>query len=402
MPAPDLYQPTMADVLSPELKKATRDYFWMEQLRLAGCTHEKFGDKGSIPSVPMERRSVFRTTKEMGTYNHHACIVKWRGRFWYGWSNGIEHELRPGQRCTIASSDDAYTWSEPRVFVEGSVEKGIVRCVGGLYPWGDTLFALVRRLTNYALATDPGMVALDLKEVACTYDLYETSDGESWKLTNAEHIDVNNMIEKPRLTNEGRLLAPASDQDLRPVAVLWPGDDPREAPRIIPIPLRSHPDDYHQGHDYGQFPYGEASFYTDDDNRIWFWHRDESGSGYLHVTTSEDGGETWSELYRTNFPDSVSRVFAGRLPDGRYYLVGNATRVVFDRNFFAITLSDDGAKFNRMYRLVAEPTRQRFTGHLKCHGYQYPSCLVDGDRLLVAYSINKEDMEIGIVDIGTL
>jgi hypothetical protein len=54
-----------------------------------------------------------------------------------------------------------------------------------------------------------------------------------------------------------------------------------------------------------------------------------------------------------------------------------------DRNFFALSLSADGAKFNKMVQLVGEPTRQRFQGHLKCHGYQYPSCLVDGDRLLI-------------------
>ena len=47
---------------------------------------------------------------------------------------------------------------------------------------------------------------------------------------------------------------------------------------------------------------------------------------------------------------------------------------------------------------MVEPTRQRFQGHLKCHGYQYPSCLVDGDRLLIAHSVNKEDIAVGIVD----
>jgi len=68
----------------------------------------------------------------------------------------------------------------------------------------------------------------------------------------------------------------------------------------------------------------------------------------------------------------------------------------FTRHQFVMT--DDGAKFSKMYQLVAEPTRQRFQGHLKCHGYQYPSCLVDGDRLLIAHSVNKEDIAVGIVD----
>jgi len=51
-----------------------------------------------------------------------------------------------------------------------------------------------------------------------------------------------------------------------------------------------------------------------------------------------------------------------------------------------------------MVRLIKEPTRQRFLGHLKRDGYQFPSCLVDGDRLLIGYCVNKEDIECGIVD----
>ena len=47
---------------------------------------------------------------------------------------------------------------------------------------------------------------------------------------------------------------------------------------------------------------------------------------------------------------------------------------------------------------LTEPTAQRAAGLLKVHGYQYPCCLVEPDRLLVGFSINKEDIECGIVD----
>jgi hypothetical protein len=118
----------------------------------------------------------------------------------------------------------------------------------------------------------------------------------------------------------------------------------------------------------------------------------------LGVAHSEDGGRTWTEVMRSNFPDAMSRIHAGRLADGRIYLVGNSTRCFMNRNFFALSLSDDGAKFNKMVRLIEEPARQRFQGHLKVHGYQYPNCLVEDDRLLVVYSVNKEDIEIGFID----
>ena len=39
------------------------------------------------------------------------------------------------------------------------------------------------------------------------------------------------------------------------------------------------------------------------------------------------------------------------------------------------------------------PTSRRAFGVLKCDGYQYPFGLVEEERLLVGYSVNKEDME---------
>ena len=73
-----------------------------------------------------------------------------------------------------------------------------------------------------------------------------------------------------------------------------------------------------------------------------------------------------------------------------------------NRNVFTIALSDDGSKFSKMYRLIDEPTRQRYKGHLKVDGYQAPSCVVEGERLLVAFSVNKEDIEIGMIDTTKL
>ena len=67
-----------------------------------------------------------------------------------------------------------------------------------------------------------------------------------------------------------------------------------------------------------------------------------------------------------------------------------------------IAITDDGAKFNKIYTLLDDPTAQRVRGTLKIHSYQYPCGLADGDRLLVDYSINREDIECGIVDIADL
>ena len=400
---PDMYERKMIDVLTPGLKRMVRDYFLMHQFKMTGCTREDgFAGQGVIPACKMERYSVFKTSTELGTYNHHQNIVKWNGEYWCGWDNCMVNEEWPGQRTFIAHSKDGTNWSDRILVADGDEEKGMLRNLGGLYVKDDTLYAFIQEKWDLAHATAPGMSIHDNTKVSYRNDIWATNDGTNWEMVKKAYVDTQWMFENPRLTNEGRLMGPTTDSQGRPGVLLWPGDDPLEEPEMIMQPWAGDTEDYFKGYDWGVFCYGEATWYTDDDNRIWMYWRDESGSEYLGLTLSEDGGETWTEIMRSNFPDSMSRTFAGSLPDGRFYQVGNSTRVLMDRNFFAISLSDDGAKFNKMYQLITEPVKQRFQGHLKCHGYQYPSCLIDGDKLLIVYSVNKEDIECGIVNWRTL
>jgi len=399
MPLPDIYHRATIDVLSPELKGLIKQYYTLEQFKMTGCTREDgFAGQGVIPDCPMERHPVFTTSTELGTYNHHSALTKWRGKYWYGWMNCMLNECWPGQRVFVAHSDDARTWSDRILLADGDEKEGIVQVLCALFGHGEKLYAIIQTSWDLVHASAPTMSAHDDSKISYRNDLWVSRDGVAWEMLIETYIDGYRTTENPRLTAQGRLLGPVTTHAHTPGAILWPGDDPEERPEIVEFPYAGNMESYGEGHDEGLFLYGEASWYTDDDGRIWMYWRDESGPACLGVTISEDHGKSWSEVMRSNFPDSMSRIYAGKLSDGRFYLVGNSTRQYMDRNFLALSLSDDGAKFDKMLRLVAEPTRQRFPGHLKCHGYQYPSCTQDGDRLLIAYSINKEDMEIGIVD----
>ena len=63
---------------------------------------------------------------------------------------------------------------------------------------------------------------------------------------------------------------------------------------------------------------------------------------------------------------------------------------------------NDGVMFNRMFSLLEEPTKQRAFGLLKANGYQYPVAIEVDGRLLIAYSVNKEDIECGLVPLKVL
>jgi len=64
-----------------------------------------------------------------------------------------------------------------------------------------------------------------------------------------------------------------------------------------------------------------------------------------------------------------------------------------------LLLSDDGIQFNDVLMINDSPTEMRRKGLLKINGHQYPCCLVDGDRLFVAYDANKEDLMCEVIDI---
>ena len=80
MSGPDLFEMTMVDCLTPDLKRLTREHFWMASFREYGCTMAGFEDKGIIPDLPMERHPVFRTSEALGTlkndgYQYPSCLV---------------------------------------------------------------------------------------------------------------------------------------------------------------------------------------------------------------------------------------------------------------------------------------------------------------------------------------
>jgi len=397
MAKPDLWDLPMIDVLNKELKGLLDQHYVLAALAQSGCTREdNFAGQGIIPQYDMPRNSVFKSSPELGTYNHHQCVVKWKDEYWCGWDNGIIDEDAPGQRTFVSRSRDGREWSERILVADGDSEGGMFRVLGGLYPRGEKMYALIQEMWNAVKAEQAGMSIMDAGKTPFRNDLWVTENGTDWKVAQQGFLDAFITFEKPRVTRDGRLMVPTTlCPSWGPGVALWPSDNPEETPEVIAVP--------HSGtHGEGAFPYGQASWYTDDDGRIWMWWRDESATGYLWVSLSEDGGQTWGQIRRSNFPNSMVRIFAGRLSDGRFYLAGNPTRMLLDRNFFALALSDDGAKFNKIFQLISAPTHQSFGGQLKCHGFQYPSCLVDGDKMLMTYSVNKEDIEVGIIDTTAL
>ena len=342
---------------------------------------------GEFPSVPFERSTIYKGNAETWAYSHHQAITKFGDRFVVSWSNGFLHEDYVGQEVHCACSADGIEWSPPRIIVNTPVESKLVRNNAGLYAANGSLYSYVCVAKDYGRdVSPPGMSSLKKQHIHL--DVYVTSDMENW--THHENICPNvYLFEAPRMTLGGKLMCCGFDlADRHGMILIWDDpSDPAAPPRVVDIPESSD----------GVFP-EQGTWYQTDDGRIWMYQRDQTMSGRLGLTWSDDEGNTWSDLLRTDFPNTYSRAFAGRLGDGRFYIAGNNYDRFLDRDHLLIALSDDGYVFDRQYVLIEGDTTRRINGRHKENGYHYPNCYADGDRLFVVYSVNKEDIEVGILD----
>ena len=390
---------THARVLTPELRGKVRAmrmrYAMWESHGL--LTAQDQGPSSVVPPIPrlnVRRSRLYTGTRETGSYNHHAQIAKFRGRYYFAWANGMRDELCAGQRILLSSSSDAIHWSPARCIVPGDVEKEIAQSCAGLYAGERELVLYCRTESAFRDPDSVGMRRVDPQH--SRIDTYVSTDGERWELAEQGIILGSSssramLFEAPRLTQKGTLMAGGFVDG--PVAYHWDPSAPAAKPEVVRMPLPSANAVFH---------HGESSWYQTDAGLIVVFWRDEGASLHLYVSYSADGGDTWTAPMISDFPDSMSRIYAGRLADGRFFLVGNSYPKLLDRTHLMISISTDGLKFDRMYTLLDDPTAQRLAGFLKNDGYQYPCVLVDGPKLLIAYSINKEDMECGVVSASDL
>ena len=387
----------VVNIVAPKLAKEMQDCFFRIGAIQSGYPvltdwHPVIPEGwGEFPRAPFQRAVIYRGNPETWAYSHHQAITKFGDKYVASWSNGFLHEDYIGQEVHYAWSEDAVHWSEPKVLVHTPVESKLVRNNAGIYADDERVYCYVCVAKNFGRdVSPPGMSVL--KEQHIRLDAYDSADLENW--THHEGIcDDVYLFEGPRRTQGGRLLCSGMHLiEKDGMVLIW--DDPSQPaarPRVVRV--KAQP---------GRVMPEQGTWYQTDDGHIWMFQRDNTISCRLGLSWSDDEGDTWSELLRTDFPNTYSRAFAGRLSDGRYFIAGNNYANFLDRRHLHLALSDDGLLFDRQYTLVEGNTTRRVKGRHKEDGYHYPNCYVDGDRLLVIYSVNKEDIEVGIVDMSAV
>jgi hypothetical protein len=330
--------------------------------------------------VPGEQVLLYHAEKGDHQFCHHPSLVRFKGRFYCSWSNGVVGEDELGQRILISSSTDGLKWSTPRPLAIDPAGRGACVAAGFL--------ATESRLTAFYTVTGGSNFHADTAVWAKT-----STDAKEW--SQPQRVQSGFFIEGPKRLAGGRLLLSGEQVG-----------NTRRTKRMRLL-YSDQPDGLDGWKEAQVEPGNLTTFGYTEPNPV----RRSSGkpimlfrnySGFLYGSLGRENGARWSDPVQTKFPDSTARFSTGQLPDGTTWLINNPGPKKFGRALLTIALSTDRSVFDRAFIVRGEPTQMRYEGKSKVNGWQYPHAIVHHGSLFVAYSINKEDVGLTKIDLKDL
>lgn len=326
------------------------------------------------------------------SYSHHPCLCVFNGAFHAMWSNGERDEDDLRQRVLHAVSADGVHWSCHDVLFSAREDRVLTAC--GFYDNGQALIAYVGSYTYAPENVECGRykVINDLHR-GTTLLCKSTTDGEHW----GEETDLGlPMIANhgPQRLESGRLLL--SGGITFPVTDAADGLSGWRMTGIEPFPWGGMQDDSegvvrHAGMRGDGVFLCEGSFFQTDDEAVHMLLR--SDKRVLYETVSRDNGDTWSPPRATSFACCNTKFHCGRLPDGRFYIVGSPDPTGA-RCPLVISVSEDGEVFDQEYVIDDTYRPIRMQGKYKGGIYGYPHSIIHGETMYVICSVNKEDVHV--------
>ena len=324
-------------------------------------------------------------------FSHHAGIASYKGKLYIMWSSGRVHEDDCGQRVMWTFSDNFSDWQPPMVLsdTETGCQSEFVKFAGGFCATDDCLYAYFSvgefdpkymlgsnlRPKNVWENTDTW---LSWRKYVCRLN----DDGVTWSDPIAVAFGAGNH--SAECMANGRYIIPMA------TGVLY--CDKIESDTVPSFKVADiSKAQLEKAARMGAPGLCEASAYQSDDGILHLLMR--SGENRLWYAESYDNGETFSDVYPTAFTDDLAKFQFGRLPDGRYYYVGNPV-VGQGRLPLMLYVSFDGFDFNKRYIIHDEPYTRRQNGMDKGGHYGYPECVVANGYMYCVYSKQKEVIEI--------
>ena len=339
---------------------------------------------------------------------HHPELGVFQGRLYAMWSNGPTGEDEYGQRILLSRSEDGARWTEPRALCENmrGRDHPSTLTAAGFFSRGDSLAAY---FAAYEFASEGVRGSNPVTQVKgrdmCRTRLYAatTRDGERFTPPIDLRVPVCPNI-GPTATSSGRLIITGNwahaycDEPSGTRPGSWRMTGFCRDVSALPQPLEDNPGYFGKVSEIMGLPgrMCEGSFYQTDDGVIHMMHR--SYTDYLYESRSLDDGTTWSVPQKTSFTDCRSKFHFGRLPDGRFYYIGNPVPGS-NRSPLVLSLSRNGALFDRHYCIESAACQRKFAGYAKNGMYAYPHSVVYQESLYVIYSVWKEDIRVARIPL---
>ncbi len=342
--------------------------------------------RGDIIRPKVETHRIYEPM-EGWSYAHGVRLAKFRGRFFAMFANCQKDEGQCGSRVVLSTSDDATTWSEPSVLMapRSGEASDLALFAGGFICDGSRLHAYVFG-GEYPAEGLRGPNVRPLKD-GFAYRLswmLTTEDGVTW----SEPRQTPFWVIRPCRTPSGKWIGmgppyyPWTTEPGEPASWRKAPIDMKRLSLFSPLPklvTESH------------LAPGESG------GALRMFHRTELGN--IWMSESRDDAKTWSAPAPTSFRHDNSMFAFGSMPDGRVFAVGNPVGD-HKRIPLVLMLSDNGVDFPHWFMIRDEPVKRRFDGLYKGGTYGYPEVLVDGGSVYVAYSVNKEAIDISRIALS--
>jgi predicted neuraminidase len=269
----------------------------------------------------------------------------------FGWNNRFDTqgENSPGESCAwLTSEDGGKTWSELDFIARGDEVGGISHGVflshkGRLWSFNGAFTGKIGKVRTLAFLLDEESGTWEPKG--------EVVGGGFWALQKPMKLPDGNWI-----------LSGARIGDGHPAAVAISHGDDFTKWDLVVIP---------QGEGVTKM-WGESALIRDGDRLVNIARYHREGDFVALVSTSDDGGRTWTPSTPSNLPMVDSKPYAGRLSNGQPYLVNTISADVTKlRNPLSIAVGEPGAgSFSRVFQ-IDDVGAMMYPGAWEHHGHLY-------------------------------
>lgn len=332
------------------------------------------------------------------TYNHAPMLAYWNNTFYLEYLSNPIGEHQGAGRTLLQTSNNGYNWSFPvEVFPVYQVPNGFVK--EGKKDTANNSFAVMHQRIGFYTSTsnrlfalgyygivlgkkdDPndgngiGRVIREINKDGSFGAIYFLRYNHNFNDKNTSYPFYKSSTDKGFIKACEEILAtPLLMQQMV-----------EEADRNDPlIPLKK---------DFKAFNY----YHLANGNVVGLWK-------YALTSISKDEGKTWqyNPTRAPGFVNANAKIWGQKTSDGKYATVYNPSEFRWP---LAVSVSNDGLKYNNLLLVNGEISSMRYGGAYKSYGPQYVRGIQEMDgkpkdgNMWVTYSMNKEDMWVSKIPV---